>query len=115
MASSRSVTMDETFPRPLVIGYLGFDIPILERGRLGPLFSTQARLTGRPDVTAAAVEFEEDANSQLIDDWLNGEGNWDLLVAWLEQQNIDEDPVNVTWSAGFADVRARIVEEFEIQ
>ena len=35
-ASSRSITLKETFPRPLVIGYLGFDMKILEGGMLGP-------------------------------------------------------------------------------
>lgn len=44
-ASSRSVTLSETFPRPLVIGYVGFDMPILEGGRLGPPISTLAQLT----------------------------------------------------------------------
>ena len=44
-ASSRSITLSETFPRPLVIGYVGFDLPILEGGRLGPPISTLAQLT----------------------------------------------------------------------
>lgn len=44
-ASSRSVTLSETFERPLVIGYVGFDIPILDGGRLGVPISTLAQLT----------------------------------------------------------------------
>lgn len=43
-ASSRSVTLSETFKRPLVIGYVGFDMQILEGGRLGPPISTLAQL-----------------------------------------------------------------------
>jgi hypothetical protein len=43
-ASSRSVTLSETFPRPLVIGYVGFDLPILDGGRLGTPISTLAQL-----------------------------------------------------------------------
>ena len=43
-ASSRSVTLSETFPRPLVIGYVGFDLPIMEGGRLGSPISTLAQL-----------------------------------------------------------------------
>lgn len=47
-ASSRSVTMHEEFTRPLVIGYIGFDMPILEGGRLGTPVSTLEQLTGTP-------------------------------------------------------------------
>ena len=45
-ASSRTVTMSETFGRPLVVGFLGFDFPVLENGKLGPPLSTRARLGG---------------------------------------------------------------------
>jgi hypothetical protein len=44
-ASSRSVTLNEKFDEPLVIGYLGFDLPILEGGRLGAPISTLEQLT----------------------------------------------------------------------
>ena len=43
-ASSRSVTLSETFDRPLVIGYVGFDMQILDGGGLGPPMSTLAQL-----------------------------------------------------------------------
>ena len=41
-ASSRSISMVETFPKPLVLGYLGFDMAILEDGALGPPIPTHA-------------------------------------------------------------------------
>jgi len=44
-ASSRSVTLSEEFTKPLVIGYVGFDIPILHGGRLGAPISTLAQLS----------------------------------------------------------------------
>lgn len=44
-ASSRSVTLDQSFDRPLVIGYIGFDMPILKGGRLGAPISTLSQLT----------------------------------------------------------------------
>jgi hypothetical protein len=47
-ASSRSVTLNEHFDRPLVLGYVGFDLPILEGGRLGAPISTLAQLTDLP-------------------------------------------------------------------
>lgn len=44
-ASSRSVTFKQDFDRPLVIGYIGFDMPILKGGRLGAPISTLSQLT----------------------------------------------------------------------
>ena len=54
-ASSRAVTLSETFERPLVIGYVGFDMQILEGGRLGPPISTLAQLTGRYRIPQEAM------------------------------------------------------------
>ena len=34
-ATDRHVSLNEAFPTPLVIGYLGFDVPVFEGGRLG--------------------------------------------------------------------------------
>lgn len=44
-AAGRGVSMKETFPHPLAIGYLGFDVPILADGSLGAPVPTQARLS----------------------------------------------------------------------
>ncbi len=41
-ASSRSISMDETFDPPLVLGYLGFDVGILAGGGLGRPIPTHA-------------------------------------------------------------------------
>jgi len=51
-ATSRSVTLSETFSRPLVIGYIGFDMPILEGGRLGAPISTLSQLNLTPQIEA---------------------------------------------------------------
>jgi len=45
-ATSRSVGLQEKFPRPLVVGYLGFDMEILPGGRLGNAIPVYARLAG---------------------------------------------------------------------
>jgi hypothetical protein len=45
-AGGRSVTLSETFDRPLVIGYLGFDFPIMPDGKLGLPVATRDQLTG---------------------------------------------------------------------
>lgn len=51
-ASSRSITLSETFPRPLVIGYVGFDLPIQDGGRLGTPISTLAQLNAERTIPA---------------------------------------------------------------
>ncbi len=43
-SSARSVSIDETMTRPVVIGYLGFDMAILPGGTLGPPCPTHAVL-----------------------------------------------------------------------
>lgn len=44
-ASANTISLVEAFPRPLVIGYLGFDFPIDQYGFLGPPVPTHAILT----------------------------------------------------------------------
>jgi hypothetical protein len=44
-ASSNSISLDETFLRPVVIGYLGFDMKIGPGGELGPPIPTHAILS----------------------------------------------------------------------
>lgn len=54
-ASASSISLNETFPRPLVVGYLGFDLKIGADGVLGPPIPTHALLEGQatmPDVSA---------------------------------------------------------------
>ncbi len=53
-ASSRSVSLDETFSKPLVIGYVGFDMPILKGGRVGAPISTLAQLTKSPTLPVSS-------------------------------------------------------------
>ncbi len=54
-ASRSSVALQEEFPRPLVIGYLGFDLPVLAGGRLGAPVATRQVLLRRvaPPTTMA--------------------------------------------------------------
>jgi hypothetical protein len=56
-ASARTVSLSETFSRPLVIGYLGFDMAIRAGGMLGPPIPTYAVLEdGTAPLTTPAVE-----------------------------------------------------------
>lgn len=58
-----SISLAEEFPRPLAIGYLGFDVPILPGGQLGPPTTTRALVSGEVSVAAPV--------SQLTDAELN--------------------------------------------
>ena len=51
-ASAGSVSLVETFPRPLIVGYLGFDLEIRQYGALGPPIPTHAVLDPDFKVTA---------------------------------------------------------------
>jgi len=53
-ASTRSITLSETFPKPLVIGYLGFDLQILKGGVLGAPIPTRAVMEGEERPQGAA-------------------------------------------------------------
>jgi hypothetical protein len=62
-ASQRAVTMDEDFDRPLVLGYLGFDVRVEENGSLSPPIPSFALLNDRAaipelDTTPAQRSFE---------------------------------------------------------
>jgi hypothetical protein len=63
-ASARSVSLSETFDPPLVIGYLGFDMAILEGGELGPAIPTHAVLE-RGELPTARGLFTATQNAYL--------------------------------------------------
>lgn len=57
-ASARAISLIETFNRPLVIGYLGFDMAIGREGILGPPIPTLAVLQGelKPRQTTSSID-----------------------------------------------------------
>jgi hypothetical protein len=63
-ASSRSVSLVETFPHPLVLGYVGFDIPIEQNGKVGPPIPTHSVLN--PEVSVP-----EPISSPSLDNGVN--------------------------------------------
>lgn len=115
-ASSRSISMNETFPRPLTIGYLGFDVPIMAEGKLGPPISTKARLHKANVIPATASSYEKDANTALIQQWLKGHPERrDQLRQWLnENGQKNQGLTNVIVGHQFAGVRKQIVEHFNV-
>ncbi len=89
MASSRSVTLVETFPRPLVIGYIAFDLPIREDGKLGSAVSTQLQLTEAS--VSNAIPYNSDEDTKKISDWLDlDEKNKETLTNWLRDEKTQD-------------------------
>ncbi len=78
--STRSISLKETFDRPLVVGYISFDIPIGKCGKLGKnIVATQVRLDrGRYDSIAEWAALYPHAAKELCD-WLEKDGNSDWL------------------------------------
>ena len=84
MATSRSVSLVETFFRPLVIGYLASDYAIGARGTCGAPVSTLNILERRSVIEARAIEYQGcDENCQTIRPWVKQSGNKQKLEAWL--------------------------------
>lgn len=98
-ATARSVSLDEDFPRPLVIGYLGFDFPVNEDGSLGTPILTQDQLEGTSGpgkITGQSItsmEYSPTARElrSRIERWLKQDRatNVPKLTAWLKKQGID--------------------------
>ncbi len=53
-ATRRSITAKETFDRPLIVGYLGFDFPLLEAGGLGAPKTTSSVVSMEPPAAEGA-------------------------------------------------------------
>ncbi|MBI1851414.1 MAG: hypothetical protein HYR85_13825 [Planctomycetes bacterium] len=112
-ASRRSVSLVETFARPLVIGYVGFDLPIESGGRVGPSAPTQSILTNTAYVKG--TRFGEDPNSDRIERWIAIAGNRDKLAQWLASRGIDRTDIpNVISGAEHSALRAEIVTQLQI-
>ncbi|MCK6460925.1 MAG: hypothetical protein L6Q95_13665 [Planctomycetes bacterium] len=116
-ASSRAVTMDEDFERPLVLGYLGFDVRVFPDGRLSapvPSFATVAEGSTALE-TVKAVSFGEDGNTALLERFLEDPANYDKLKAWLAEKGLDINPSDLLHGAAYARERADAVAHFGLR
>jgi hypothetical protein len=66
-ASANAITLREDFARPLIIGYLGFDVAIGANGALGPPIPTHAVLSNQQPVPAAAQQRVEQREEDIDD------------------------------------------------
>ncbi len=86
MATSRTISLVETFARPLVVGYLAFDFPILAGGRIGPPVATFSQLENRPQLTGVPIQYTGcDPDCRSLRAWLKADpANKAALATWLE-------------------------------
>jgi hypothetical protein len=114
-ASSRGVAMNETFPRPLVIGFLAFDRPIGSDGSLGPPLSTHARVTGQRVSTGTFV-FETDANADKLRAWLQSDpGNRQKLNDWLDKNAANTSIAAFLNGSQFNLLRAKALQDLGVR
>jgi len=96
MASSRSVSLVETFARPLVVGYLGFDISIEKDGKPGQIMSTLSRLEGWSSLPTTPIPIGKDCFIDAFGQWLYHEDGTvqqerqRLLQSWLDENGLSE-------------------------
>ena len=85
MATSRSVSLVETFRRPLVIGYLGSDYAIEARGKCASPVPTLGVLEGHGAPAGKTIEYQGcDENCARIRPWIKQGSNQQKLETWLE-------------------------------
>lgn len=117
MATSRSVSMVESFARPLVIGYLASDYRILPNGELGPPQASLAKVEGRPQLLAAPIPYSGcDSSCDKLRAWLGGEtfkekANVKRLTEWLGNQP-DGVAIADMMTGPYPDLRRRAAAEF---
>lgn len=114
-ASSRGVAMNETFPRPLVIGYLAFDRAIQTDGTLGPPIPTHARVTGQK-VWEGTEVYGKDNNADRLRAWMrDGPGNRARLEEWLQRNDVNASVPTFLNGNDYAQLRARAVRELGVR
>lgn len=84
MATSRSVSLVETFRRPLVIGYLASDFQIAGGGKCASPVPTLGVLEGHAPAAGQPIEYTGcDENCARLRPWIRQGSNQQRLEAWL--------------------------------
>lgn len=113
-ASSRAVSMDESFSRPIVIGYIGFDLPIGSDGTdpvVGPFIASGDRNGRVPDAPKAAL-WDPDKRTRIIGEWLKtAPGNREALVQFLKENGYPYGKITAYFESGarFNSLRTRFI------
>jgi len=118
--SSRSVSMSETFDRPIVIGYLAYDRAIGPGGVLGQPRPTLQQMEGtvdpapQPSSSDVSVKFGEDANTRVIRAFIAEPANRATVQSWLNDHSITMSIPLMLNDEQSAALRQRIVNELNL-
>jgi hypothetical protein len=111
MATSRSVSLVETFYRPLVIGYLASDYAIANGGKCASPIPTLNILERRPVAAGQTIEYQGcDENCSRIRPWVKQSGSKQKLETWLEN-NGGGIAIADLLTGDYASLRQRVVKE----
>ena len=111
MATSRSVSLVETFRRPLVIGYLASDFAINAGGKCASPVPTLGVLEGHAAPAGKTIEYMGcDENCQRIRPWIKQGTNQQKLETWL-QKNGGAIAIADLLTGDYAPLRQRVVTE----
>ncbi|GMV25226.1 MAG: hypothetical protein AMXMBFR58_12570 [Phycisphaerae bacterium] len=114
-ATTRSVTLNEEFARPLVIGYLAYDCQVLPDGTLGSPVATLNRIKGDPYQPLLA-SFD---SGQLITAWYTKEGKSDereaMVQAWLDANAPGITVMEFMSSPQHEAARRRMIRDLDIR
>ena len=112
-ASSRSISLDQNFPRPLTVGYLGFDLQIHAGGKLGLPQDTQLKLQGKVIPSSEQVlTYSADENTVLLRDWLRADpANLEAAQKWLKTNYAAPNLADVVSTAEYEQLRERLVKD----
>jgi len=111
MATSRSVSLVETFHRPLVIGYLASDFAIGAGGKCASPVPTLSVLERRTVAPGRTIEYQGcDENCSRIRPWLKQAGSPQKLATWLEKEG-GAIAIADLLTGDYAALRERVVKE----
>ena len=121
-ASSRSVSLDETFDPPVTIGYLGFDCAIGTNGELEAPMPTYAVVNNLPVQQATIRHFAGDASAEALRAWVHPnppdkdvtkerEG---VISAWSKKRDAHYSFADLLYRADLATERQQFIKDNSI-
>jgi len=124
-ATKNSISMNETFDRPLVIGYHAMDVPIYAGGEIGTPVSTYLALEGRTPWKLWAREretlvttYENSQPARAMTAWLkkNPQGNKKIFLDWVGERSpqLKDLPMGKLVSKEYDDLLVQFMTEKKI-
>ena len=100
-ADRHTVSMKQTFDRPLVFGFAGFDVKVLDDGKLSAPIPSFAVLSGSVDSgDFASIPFADDSGlSDAYVEWLtDNDNNRKMMVEFLKKKGVTKDPADLAYN-----------------